>query len=114
MSALTTDGPKPRLCIVRSKKNEKEKLGFTVVGSKTKPGMHEISHVARGSPASKAGLRRGDFIVGVASQNALDMTYLELVTLMQKRKLEGDLVLMVTNPYQIELYKSKIVPILFF
>jgi predicted metalloprotease with PDZ domain len=114
MSALATDGPKPRLLVVRSKKSEKEKLGFTVTGSKTRPGMHEISNVKQCSAASKAGLRKGDLIVGVASKNALDMTYLELVTLIQKKKLEGDVVLMVTNPYEVEFYKSKIVPVLFF
>jgi C-terminal processing protease CtpA/Prc len=114
ISSLATDGPKPRLCVIKSKRSAREKLGFTVVGTKARPGLHEVSSVSRCSPAYRAGLRTGDLIVGVASLNALDMTYLELVTLIQEKKLAGDVVLMVTNPFEIDFYKSKVVPIVFF
>uniref|UniRef100_A0A5K3F4C5 PDZ domain-containing protein n=1 Tax=Mesocestoides corti TaxID=53468 RepID=A0A5K3F4C5_MESCO len=74
--------PHPRLCCLRIDE-EYSGFGFSLVATKNETGQF-IDEVRSGSPAARAGLKDGDFVVEVNGENILSLSHSEVVELIRK------------------------------
>ena len=98
-----------RLCHIESRKVEGENLGFTIYGSRNRPGELKILDVKKRSPAEFGGLCHDEYLAEVCGQSVHEMTYPEVIDLIRAKKVEGQLELrVIDNIDALNLFRSRI------
>ena len=98
---MPVDAPVPRLCIVKSERYEKERLGFALTGQRSSFGTHRIINVLKNSPALLSGLRGDELLIEINGENVQGMSYLDMLKLLIEQKMQGDLRLLVADPSMV-------------
>ncbi|XP_049881956.1 Na(+)/H(+) exchange regulatory cofactor NHE-RF1 [Pectinophora gossypiella] len=86
----------PRLCHVR-KVPDFDGYGFNLHAEKGKPGQY-IGKVDDGSPAERAGLRRGDRILEVNGSSIADESHKQVVARIKERPDDAELLVVAPAP----------------
>ncbi|XP_047037005.1 Na(+)/H(+) exchange regulatory cofactor NHE-RF1 [Helicoverpa armigera] len=96
MSANGSAATEPRLCHVR-KTPDFDGYGFNLHAEKGKPGQY-IGKVDEGSPAERAGLRRGDRILEVNGHSIAGESHKQVVARIKERPEDAELLVAAPAP----------------
>lgn len=96
MSANGSAATESRLCHVR-KMPDFDGYGFNLHAEKGKPGQY-IGKVDDGSPAERAGLKRGDRILEVNGNSIAGETHKQVVARIKERPDDAELLVLATAP----------------
>ncbi|RNA05782.1 Na(+) H(+) exchange regulatory cofactor NHE-RF1 [Brachionus plicatilis] len=72
-----------------------ENLGFSVASLKSNPGIFRVTDVVPGSSAAISNLKDNDLIVEVSGTNVENLSYDDLIALLQKKKCERNLKILI-------------------
>ena len=102
---IPEDAPHIRVCYI-AKRTDFLGYGINLTADVSKPGQY-IANIARGSPAEKAGLKKGDRILEINDVNISHETFKEVVQRILKVPEESKLKLVVLDQEAGRHYRNK-------